>query len=314
MCSRNADDSASAGPKSALKQNQFGGSFGGPDAEGSRVLLRQLRRLPADAGKELRGSGAERIRLVARVPAIAAPHCSRSSPRGISDRSFRVRRDPDLDIAQLQATQKVNSSRDVSISASTATGRPTRAFSTTRGATTDPQGVSRRAMSMTANPSNAVVNLQRAVWRRHGRTKAEGGLQRRTPTTPGAIGGAGLERVAEPERQRRHQRHRRSGRQLGPRLTGRSGAREQRRQWPGDLPTIPTRLVHRHLEPVDRQPHLMKVGADVRPHSHVDRPAGAASPTTYSERHELPGPTRRRASSIFGDLSEPSPFNGGASA
>ena len=45
---RNPDGSVIAElPKSLLKQNQFGGSLGGPIAEGPRVLLRQLRRLSA---------------------------------------------------------------------------------------------------------------------------------------------------------------------------------------------------------------------------------------------------------------------------
>ena len=47
-------------PKSLLRQNQFGGSLGGPLAQGPGVLLRQLRRVPPERRHELRRGGAER--------------------------------------------------------------------------------------------------------------------------------------------------------------------------------------------------------------------------------------------------------------
>ena len=47
-------------PKSELSQHQFGGSIGGPMHEEPRLLLRQLRRLPARRRRQLRRSRAER--------------------------------------------------------------------------------------------------------------------------------------------------------------------------------------------------------------------------------------------------------------
>ena len=96
---RNADGSiiAEAGsaptvPKSPLKQNQFGGSVGGPIVEGSGVLLRQLRRLPADRGQELHRGRAERIGVGARrsgdrSPATRVHRARRAHPAGRVDQS-----------------------------------------------------------------------------------------------------------------------------------------------------------------------------------------------------------------------------------
>ncbi len=67
-------------PKSALNQNQFGGSLGGPLAQGPGLLLRQLRGLSARRRRELRRSGAERGGLGA-GGAGDRRRCARASPR-----------------------------------------------------------------------------------------------------------------------------------------------------------------------------------------------------------------------------------------
>ena len=100
---RNADGSVIAGAarKSPLKQNQFGGSVGGPLAEGPGVLLRQLRRLSAGRRQELHRGRAERRRVGARR-AGGGRRCGRASRRRMRVILPGASTNPDFDIAQLQ--------------------------------------------------------------------------------------------------------------------------------------------------------------------------------------------------------------------
>ena len=167
---RNADGSiiakagsASTVPKSPLKLNQFGGSVGGPIVEGSRVLLRQLRRLSARRRQELHSGACRAPRRGRRaVPAIAA---LAARVHGAGRRTFcRARRPTRTSTsAQWQATQEVTRKRvqrRAWTSGSTTTGRRTSACSTTRPRASIPQDVSGRFFHMTINPTNAIFNLQ----------------------------------------------------------------------------------------------------------------------------------------------------------
>ena len=102
-----ATSTAASLPKSPLKQNQFGGSVGGPIREGQSVLLRQLRRLPAGRRRQLRRSRAERRGVGARGPGDRA-RCGRASSRRGAVILPGASTNPDFDIAQLQGLQKVN--------------------------------------------------------------------------------------------------------------------------------------------------------------------------------------------------------------
>ena len=89
-------------PKSPLKQNQFGGSFGGPIVEEQGVLLRQLRGLPPErrhqhrrGHAERRGLGPRRAgdrRAAARLPGARRGHPSRRSRRTRTSTSRNCRR------------------------------------------------------------------------------------------------------------------------------------------------------------------------------------------------------------------------------
>jgi hypothetical protein len=103
---RNADDSiiakagsASTVPKSPLKLNQFGGVDRRPVAQGPRVLLRQLRGLPARCGPNFSRGGSERRRVGdARAVDCGAAFGFLAPMR----RSSPDRRTPAFDVAQWQ--------------------------------------------------------------------------------------------------------------------------------------------------------------------------------------------------------------------
>ena len=93
-------------PKSKLKQNQFGGSIGGPLAEGSGVLLRQLRRLSPRRRPELRRSAC-RATPRGRAPCRPSPRCGPASSRRARSSCRARRRTPTSTSRSYQATQIV---------------------------------------------------------------------------------------------------------------------------------------------------------------------------------------------------------------
>ena len=127
-------------PKSKLNQHQFGGSFGGPIVEGPRVLLRQLRRLPARRRRELRRRR-RRARRRGRARCRRLRRCVPASRRRARCCCRARRPTPDFDIYQLQGSRRSRRTRSASGSTtgSTSSGRRTSACSTTAASSSAPK-------------------------------------------------------------------------------------------------------------------------------------------------------------------------------
>ena len=160
---RNADGSVIQElPKSKLNQHQFGGSFGGPIAEGPRVLLRQLRRLPARRRRELRRGRAERGGVGARragdCGAASGLHgAGRGAAAGRVDQP-RLRH---LSAAGLEKVEEnaFSAPRRLPREPAVVVLRPR--ASTTSGTQLRPEGDQRpRRPTSTNKPTNAIFNLQ----------------------------------------------------------------------------------------------------------------------------------------------------------
>ncbi|MEQ1909077.1 MAG: TonB-dependent receptor [Vicinamibacterales bacterium] len=158
---RNANDSvASAGPKSPLKQNQFGGSVGGPLMKDRAFFFGSYEGYRLDAGKNFVEAVPSASAWARAVPAIAALQSKFTAAGAVIIPGASS--NPDLDIAQLQATQYVTEnsfSGRFDFKINDQWSAYTRVFHD-QGDNRDPQGVTGRQMTMSANPSNAVVSLQ----------------------------------------------------------------------------------------------------------------------------------------------------------
>ena len=104
---RNPDDSIIARlPKSLLKQNQFGGSIGGPIMKDRAFFFGSYEGYRLDAGKNFVEAVPSAAAWARAVPAVAGAAARLPGARARS--SCRARPpNPDFDIAQLQATQDV---------------------------------------------------------------------------------------------------------------------------------------------------------------------------------------------------------------
>jgi len=164
---RNADGSviAAAGsaptvPKSPLKQNQFGGSLGGPLVKDKAFFFGSYEGYRLDAGKNFIEAIPSSAAWARAVPAVAGLRSGFLAP-GASILPG-VSRDPDFDIAQNQATQHVSENAfsgrfDLKINNFWSTYVR---FLSDSGTNDDPQGVTGRFFETTAKPRNAVFNLQ----------------------------------------------------------------------------------------------------------------------------------------------------------
>ncbi|MBW8712876.1 MAG: TonB-dependent receptor, partial [Acidobacteria bacterium] len=147
-------------PKSTLKQNQFGGSVGGPFMKDKAFFFGSYEGYRLDAG----------VNFVEAVPSDAAwaravPAVAPLRPGFKTDAAVILpgaSANPDFDIAQLQGLQKVKEnafSLRMDYRLNSRWSMYARGFHD-QGDNNQPEGVSGRVVKITDNPSNAVFNLQ----------------------------------------------------------------------------------------------------------------------------------------------------------
>ena len=155
-------------PKSTLNQHQFGGSLGGPLLQEPRVLLRQLRGLPARRRRELRRSGAERRGLGARGAGDRGAAARRSRRRARC--SCRARRPtPTSTSTSCRALEKVEENSfsvrlDFRLNDQLVVLRPR--LPRPRHAATRRKASAAASSRSTNKPTNAIFNLQGTARRR----------------------------------------------------------------------------------------------------------------------------------------------------
>jgi len=158
---RNADGSViqSLG-KSLLKQDQFGGSIGGPIARDRAFFFGSFERYRLNAGINVVEAVPSAAAWSRAVPAIAPLRANFLAPGAVilDGKSSN----PDFDIAQLQSPQIVTetaASARVDFRINPKWSSYVRAFHD-QGVSDAPDSVSGRVVHTEANPSNAVFNLQ----------------------------------------------------------------------------------------------------------------------------------------------------------
>jgi len=307
---RNPDGSVIAElPKSPLKQNQFGGSVGGPIVKNRAFFFGSYEGYRLDAGKNFVEAVPSAAAWARAVPAVAALRPGFLSPGAVilPGASSNV----DFDIAQLQSEQHVKEnsfSGRFDLKLNSNWSAYVRAFRD-MGTSDAPDGVSGRRLKITADPSNAVFNLQGLI---------NGGMVNElkvgynaAPSTIGAIATAGFET-------------------FNLNLSGSVANTGIAGQGASSGITIPGGLVRVNsagngrgapydpysvtvADSISRLSgnHFMKLGGDVRIIRMTTDQLGG---TTYSFANVnaflANTPTTVQ---YFGDLSEPSPFSNGAS-
>ena len=146
--------------KSPLKQNQFGGSFGGPIAKDKAFFFGSYEGYRLEAGKNFIEAVPSALSWSKAVPAVAGLRAGFLAPGAVILAGAST--DPAFDIAQLQQSQVVTENAfsgraDFKLNANWSAYA--RVFND-RGTSDAPDGVSGRHLKITANPSNAVLNLQ----------------------------------------------------------------------------------------------------------------------------------------------------------
>jgi hypothetical protein len=158
---RNLDGSVIAVlPKSPLKQNQFGGSFGGPIVKDRAFFFGSYEGYRLDAGKNFVEAVPSAAAWARAVPAVASLRSGFLSPSAVILPGAST--NADFDIAQLQDSQQVTEnsfSGRFDVKMTSKWSAYVRVFSD-RGTSDAPDGVSGRRLKITANPANAVFNLQ----------------------------------------------------------------------------------------------------------------------------------------------------------
>ena len=153
-------DTAAGLPKSKLKQNQFGGSLGGPIAKNRAFFFGSYEGYVLDAGLNFVEGVPSAAAWARAVPAIAALRPGFLAPGAVilPGKSSN----PDFDIAQLQGTQQVREhafSGRFDYKVNDRWSSYVRVFHD-QGTNTQPEGVTGRNVHITDNPSNVVFNLQ----------------------------------------------------------------------------------------------------------------------------------------------------------
>jgi hypothetical protein len=146
--------------KSPLKQNQFGGSAGGPLVRDRAFFFGSYEGYRLNAGKNFVEAVPSASAWARAVPAVAGLRSGFLAPGVVILPGAST--NPDFDIAQLQQNQVVSEnsvSGRLDVKLSSNWGSYVRVFHD-QGTSDAPDGVSGRHLKITANPSNAVVNLQ----------------------------------------------------------------------------------------------------------------------------------------------------------
>jgi hypothetical protein len=158
---RNVDGSViTALPKSKLKQNQFGGSIGGPLAKDRAFFFGSYEGYRLDAGLNFIEAIPSAAAWARASAAIAPLRNGFLAPGGVVLSGASA--NPDFDIAQLQTAQKVQEnafSARLDFKATQSWSSYIRVFRD-NGTNNEPQGVTGRIFQTTAKPTNAVFNLQ----------------------------------------------------------------------------------------------------------------------------------------------------------
>jgi hypothetical protein len=157
--SRNPDGSVFADlGKTRLKQNQFGGSVGGPLARDRAFFFGSYEGYRLDAGINLIEATPSAAAWTRAVPTIAALQSAWLSPEAVLVGNLNG----DLDVAQLQGLQKVREdafSARLDLRLSSNWTNYVRVFRDNAD-NNEPAGVTGRRFKTTANPTNVVYNLQ----------------------------------------------------------------------------------------------------------------------------------------------------------
>ena len=228
-------DEAAGLPKSKLSQNQFGGSVGGPLMKNKAFFFGSYEGYKLDAGVNFVEGVPSDAAWSRAVPVIANLRPGFLAPNAVILPGASA--NPDFDIAQLQGLQEVREhafSGRFDLRMSNRWSMYVRAFHD-QGTNNQPEGVTGRVVKITADPSNAVFNLQ-GVTVGLVDQRVQVGLQRGADAHQRHCAGRQRRRLRhprlEPERVGGQHRHCRTGQQLRSGSAGRSGARQQRDQRP----------------------------------------------------------------------------------
>jgi len=156
-------DTAAGLPKSMLRQNQFGGSLGGPLAKDKAFFFASYEGYQLKSGINAIEAIPSASAWARAVPAIAPLRDAFKAPSAVILPGASA--NPDFDIAQLQGTQTVHEnafSGRVDYRANDRWSMYVRVFHD-QGTNDQPEGVTGRVVHITDNPSNAVFNMQGAL-------------------------------------------------------------------------------------------------------------------------------------------------------
>ena len=299
-------------PKSPLKQNQFGGSIGGPLVKDRAFFFGSYEGYRLDAGLNFVEAVPSAAAWARAVPAVAALRPGFTAPGAVILPGAST--NPDFDIAQLQddaerhgelvqRPPRLQDEREL-VDLRPRVPRPGHERPSRRAS---PAGASH----FTANPTNAVFNLQGLLG---GGTINEFKFgYNAAPSTyrRDDAGRRSRTSLIQPERIGGQHRHRRPGRQR-PALASPGGLVRVNSAGNGrGAPYDPYSLTFADSLSRCQGNHFMKFGADVRADPDDDRSARRHH-LHLREPRRRSSPTRRRSIQYFGDLSEPSPFHNGA--
>ena len=147
-------------PKSLLAQNQFGGSFGGPIMKNKAFFFGSYEGYVLNAGTNAIEAAPSAAAWARAVPAVAALRPGFVDPQAVLLEGKS--KDPNFDIYQLQAEQKVREhalSGRVDLRLTNNWSSYVRVFHD-QGKSDQFEGISGRVVAIRANPANAVVNVQ----------------------------------------------------------------------------------------------------------------------------------------------------------